>query len=130
MTNFAAVVSRGGPYRAVSYEGFEAETTPHNNVAFIAVETGLAGVLPYIASQLLLWTAFRRLRGRGERGRLAWRYFVFIFLAYWISGIDTVLRLLRRSQPLVRLRSRAAVLLRSRDRTASPGAPGCRGIEV
>ena len=87
MTNFAAVVGREVRYRAVSYEGFEAETTPHNNLAFVAVETGLAGVLPYIASQLLLWTAFRRLRGRGERGRLAWRYFVFIFLAYWISGM-------------------------------------------
>ena len=87
ITNFAAVVSRDARYRAVSYEGLEAETTPHNNVAFVAVETGLAGVLPYIASQLLLWTAFRRLRGRGERGRLAWRYFIFIFLAYWISGM-------------------------------------------
>ena len=87
MTNFAAVVSRDLRYRAASYEGFEAETTPHNNVAFVAIETGLAGVLPYTASQLLLWMAFRRLRGRGERGRLAWRYFVFIFLAYWISGM-------------------------------------------
>lgn len=87
MTNFAAVVSRDVRYRAVSYEGFGAETTPHNNVAFVAVETGLAGVLPYIASQVLLWTAFRGLRGRGERGRLAWKYFVFIFLSYWISGM-------------------------------------------
>ena len=43
MTNFARVVSSDVRYRAVSYAGFEAETTPHNNVAYLAVETGAVG---------------------------------------------------------------------------------------
>jgi O-antigen ligase len=87
MTNFARVVSSDVRYRAVSYAGFDAETTPHNNVAYLTVETGLVGALPYVASQVLLWVAFWRLRRRGGRGRMVWKYFVYIFLAYWISGM-------------------------------------------
>jgi len=87
MTNFARVVSSDPRYRAVSYAGFEAETTPHNNVAYLAVETGVVGALPYVASQVLLWAAFWRLRRRGGRGQMVWKYFVYIFLAYWISGM-------------------------------------------
>jgi len=87
MTNFPRVVSIDPRYRAISYEGFEAETTPHNNLGYLAVETGMVGALPYIVSQVLLCVAFWRLRKRGSRGRLVWRYFVFIFLSYWISGM-------------------------------------------
>jgi len=59
----------------------------HNNLGWIAAETGLAGLIPFVASQGFLLFAFRRLARRGANGRTAWRYFVFIFLSYWIMGI-------------------------------------------
>jgi hypothetical protein len=60
---------------------------PHNNLGWVAAETGLAGLIPFVLSQILLVVAFRRLTGRGERGRTAWRFFTFIFLSYWLTGM-------------------------------------------
>jgi hypothetical protein len=60
---------------------------PHNNLGWIAAETGILGLVPYVLSQILLVVAFRRLDKRGKRGQTAWRYFVFIFLSYWITGM-------------------------------------------
>ena len=60
---------------------------PHNNLAWLATETGLAGLVPFLLSQILLVVAFRHLAKRGERGRTSWRYFVFIFLTSWIVGV-------------------------------------------
>jgi len=60
---------------------------PHNNLGWIAAETGIAGLVPFVLSQILLVVAFRRLARRGDRGRAAWRYFVFIFLSYWLTGM-------------------------------------------
>ena len=60
---------------------------PHNNVAWLAAETGLAGLVPFLSSQILLIIAFRHLGNRGERGRLAWRCFIYIFLSYWMVGL-------------------------------------------
>jgi O-antigen ligase len=48
---------------------------------------GVVGLLPYLLSQVLLIVAFRHLRSRGERGERAWRYFVYVFLGYWIPGL-------------------------------------------
>jgi O-antigen ligase len=61
---------------------------PHNNFAWLAAETGLAGLVPFSVSQILLFVAFRHLSKRGERGRTAWRYFLFIFLSFWFSGME------------------------------------------
>lgn len=60
---------------------------PHNNLGWIAAETGMVGFVPFALSQILLVAAFWRLAKRGERGRAVWKYFVFIFLSYWITGM-------------------------------------------
>ncbi len=69
------------------YQGVESVDYPHNNLGAILVETGLSGVVPFIASQFFLVLAFRRLcHDRSQT--LAWKFFLFIFLAYWINGMS------------------------------------------
>jgi O-antigen ligase len=72
----------------VSYNGVTALDYPHSNIGAVLAETGLAGFAPYVASSILLVIAFWRLRRNAKAdGRLAWMFFLYIFLSYWISGL-------------------------------------------
>lgn len=86
-TNFSEVASRR-PHLTTSYGGVEALDSPHNMIAAVLAETGLTGFVPFLVSQFTLVAAFWRLRASGgEGGRLAWTFFLYIFLSYWISGM-------------------------------------------
>jgi O-antigen ligase len=51
-------------------------------------ETGILGFIPYVTVQVLLVSAFWTLRKRDTRdSRLAWTFFLYIFLSYWINGM-------------------------------------------
>jgi hypothetical protein len=88
LMNFTPVVQKTPRYQGNEFEGVEEVDFPHNNIAWIAAEMGVVGLVPYLISQVLLVVAFRRLRRRGEAGARAWKYFVFIFLGYWIPGLS------------------------------------------
>ena len=54
----------------------------------ILAETGILGFVPYVAAQIALFLVFWPLRRKREpRARLAWTYFLYIFLAYWINNM-------------------------------------------
>jgi O-antigen ligase len=87
LTNFYAVAMRK-PWLGVSYGDVESMDVPHSNIGSVLTETGLVGFIPYALSQCLLVVAFWQLRRTGERnGRLAWIFFIYIFLSYSISGL-------------------------------------------
>jgi O-antigen ligase len=88
LMNFTPVVQKIPRYQGNEYEGVEDVDFPHNNIAWIAAEMGVVGLVPYLISQVLLIVAFWRLRRRGEAGERAWKYFVFVFLGYWIPGLS------------------------------------------
>jgi O-antigen ligase len=87
LSNFTPVATTHPRYQA-AVDNIDPLNSPHNNLGWIAGETGIAGLVPFVLSQILLVVAFRRLAKRGERGRAAWKYFVFIFLSYWITGMS------------------------------------------
>src|SRR5712692_980626 len=69
------------------YDDVESADYPHNNLGAVLSETGLAGFLPYCLSQVFL-LAFWKIRSQHKAGAdLAWKYFLFIFLGYWINGM-------------------------------------------
>lgn len=86
LTNYTPLAESTPRYQT-SFKGVEQVNFPHNNIGWMAAETGIAGTVPYLMSQLLLIVAFWRLRKRGERGVLVWRSFVFVFLSYWVEGM-------------------------------------------
>ena len=84
---FHAAVQRH-PAFAKSVEGVAGLDYPHSNLADILAEVGLLGFLPYVLSQVLLVKAFWKPRGSDEIGsRLAWVFFLYVFLSYWVSGL-------------------------------------------
>jgi len=60
---------------------------PHNNLAQALAETGLVGFVPYVMTHILLLGAFWQLRRLHDSGSLVWKYFFYMFLAYWITGL-------------------------------------------
>lgn len=87
LNNFHAVASRK-PNVGVSYQSVESLDYPHSNLGAVLAETGIAGFLPYVVSQgLLVWAFWKARRQRTQAARLAWIFFVYIFLSYWISGL-------------------------------------------
>jgi hypothetical protein len=84
--NFLPVAERTARYQVDSFGSDPPLNFPHNNLGWVAAETGLVGTIPFLLSQILLITAFRSLAKHGERGAKAWRFFIFVFLSYWISG--------------------------------------------
>ena len=75
-------------FSGTSYEGVGSVDFPHSNVGAVLAETGLLGFVPYLASQILLVIAFRKLcASRSPRLTVAWRFFLMVFLSYWISGL-------------------------------------------
>ena len=70
------------------YDNLRSVDTPHNTLGGILAETGILGFIPYVAAQVSLFLVFWRLRKRPDRNaQLAWTYFLYIFLGYWINGM-------------------------------------------
>ena len=70
-----------------SYDGVPAVDWPHSNLAAVLAETGILGFAPYMITHLLLLAAMWRLRTVSNNGRLVWKFFVYMFLTYWITGL-------------------------------------------
>lgn len=85
--NFTPVAKSESRYQA-DLDNAPPLNYPHNNLGWLTAETGLVGIIPFLLSQVLLVAAFRRLAKRGAHGHSAWRFFVFIFLSYWITGMS------------------------------------------
>jgi hypothetical protein len=68
-----------------SVEGYGAVDAAHNTLGEIVSETGLFGGVPYILAQVFLILTFWKLSPTAPR---IWRFFIYIFLAYWISGMS------------------------------------------
>jgi O-Antigen ligase len=81
--NFVA----GNPSYFASYRGALAPDWPHDNLAQILTETGILGFVPYLMTHLVLLRAMWQLRQFSSSGYLAWKYFVYFFLTYWIPGL-------------------------------------------
>jgi len=86
LSNFLPVATSNPRYQA-DLDNVPPLNFPHNNLGWIAAETGIVGLVPFVLSQILLVVAFRRLAKHGKHGQTAWRFFVFIFLSYWITGM-------------------------------------------
>jgi O-antigen ligase len=85
--NFTATVEGNTNYMAF-YNGVQSIDSPHNNLGGILSETGVIGFVPYVAAQVLLVTAFWKIRRRDTRdAKRVWTYFIFIFLCYWVNGM-------------------------------------------
>jgi O-antigen ligase len=85
--NFTATVENNTTYMAF-YNGVQSIDSPHNNLGGILSETGVVGFVPYVAAQVLLVMAFWKIRRRDTRdAKVAWTYFIFIFLCYWTNGM-------------------------------------------
>jgi O-antigen ligase len=78
----------GEPRYLASYEGVSSLDWPHNNLAQVLTETGILGFVPYVMANVLLFTAMWQLRRLGSSGRLVWKYCLYIFLSYWITGLS------------------------------------------
>jgi O-antigen ligase len=60
---------------------------PHDNLAEVLTETGILGFILYVVAQILLLKAMWRLRQSSISGRRVWKYCVYLFLTYWITGL-------------------------------------------
>jgi O-antigen ligase len=77
----------GEPRYVASYAGVSSLDTPHNTLAEILTETGIVGFVPYVMAHVLLLTAMWQLRQLSRSGYLVWKYYVYLFLSYWITGL-------------------------------------------
>ena len=69
----------------VRWRGFEAMDYPHNSLMSVLAEEGAIGVSLYIAAQLFLVRAMRRIR---DVNILGWQVFLYCLLVYTIFGLD------------------------------------------
>jgi O-antigen ligase len=84
--NFHEFVAGEARYTA-SYEGVSSLDSPHNNLIEVLTETGILGFAPYVMAHVLLLLAMWQARQLFSSGRLVWKYYVFLFLSYWITGL-------------------------------------------
>ena len=84
--NFGRVVA-GEPRYVASYQGVNSVDSPHNNLTQVLAETGIVGFVPYVMTHILLLRAMWQLRQLSSLGPLAWKYYVYLFLTYWITGL-------------------------------------------
>jgi O-antigen ligase len=88
LTNFHDATEKNSKY-ATEFNGIDALDYPHSNLSAVLAETGLLGFVPYFLSQVFLVSAFIHIRRRGTpAAKLVWNYFLWVFLAYWISGLS------------------------------------------
>jgi O-antigen ligase len=78
----------GEPRYVATYNGVESVDWPHDNLAQVLTETGILGFVPYVVAQILLLRSMWQLRRLNYSGYLAWKYFVYLFLTYWITGLS------------------------------------------
>jgi O-antigen ligase len=84
--NFNRYVAGESRYVA-SYNGVYSVDWPHSNLAQVLTETGLLGFVPYMMASVLLFRHMWQWRHSSSSAYLAWKYFVYIFLSYWITGL-------------------------------------------
>ncbi len=84
--NFHEFVVGESRYLA-SYKGVPSLDWPHNNLIEVLTETGILGFVPYVMAHVLLLMAMWQLRQLSSFGWLLWKYYVFLFLSYWITGL-------------------------------------------
>ena len=84
--NFNRYVT-GEPRYVASYRGVTSVDTPHSNLAQVLTEIGILGFVPYVITYVLLLRAMWQLRQLNSSGRLVWKYSLYMFLAYWITGL-------------------------------------------
>ncbi len=71
-----------------SFENIESLDASHNNLGEVLAESGILGVVPFVLSQVMWLMAFRSLKKRGDpSAEAASHYFLYLFLAYWVSGM-------------------------------------------
>jgi O-antigen ligase len=85
--NFPNAVPKFTRYSRLNPYGIEPLDAPHNNWMAILVEAGLLGLLPYVGAQAMLVAAFWRARSAGPAGKLASEHFLYVLLAYGVSGM-------------------------------------------
>jgi len=87
-TNYMTGVEQPGSSGA-SFQDVSALDSPHNNLGAVLSETGLCGFLTFLFAQGFFLRAFWRARAaQTKRALLAWQFFCYAFLSYWISGLD------------------------------------------
>jgi len=84
--NFNSYVT-GEPRYVASYRGVSSVDTPHSNLAQVLTETGILGFVPYVMAHVLLLMAMWQLRQLNSSGCLVWKYSLYMFLAYWLTGL-------------------------------------------
>jgi O-antigen ligase len=84
--NFHEFVA-GEPRYLASYEGVSSLDWPHNNLAQVLTETGILGFVPYVMAQVLLLRAMWQMRRLCSCGYFVWKYYVYVFLCFWITGL-------------------------------------------
>jgi O-antigen ligase len=77
----------GEPRYLASYEGVPSLDWPHNNLTQVLTETGILGFVPYVMTHVLLLKAMWQLRKLGSCGYLVWKYYIYVFLCFWITGL-------------------------------------------
>ena len=70
-----------------SYQGVFSVDGPHDNLVQILTEDGILGFVPYVIAHVLLFRAMWQLRRLSRSGYLAWKYYFYLFLTYWITGL-------------------------------------------
>ena len=77
----------GEPRYRTSYQGMFSVDGPHDNLVQILTEDGILGFVPYVMAHVLLFRAMWQLRQLSRSGYLAWKYYFYLFLTYWITGL-------------------------------------------
>ena len=70
-----------------SYRGVYSVDWPHSNVAQVLTETGILGFVPYMLASVFLFRQMWQLRQWSISGYQASKYFVYMFLSYWVTGL-------------------------------------------
>ena len=70
-----------------TYRGVTSVDTPHSNLAQVLTETGILGFVPYVMAYVLQLRAMWQLGQLNSSGRLVWKYSLYMFLAYWLTGL-------------------------------------------
>ena len=88
LNNFIAAVPKDTPYVG-PYSGVDPLDAPHSNLGAVLAETGILGFIPYVLANGFLVAAFWKARRRDSPSFvLVWKYFLYIFLSYWVSGVS------------------------------------------
>jgi O-Antigen ligase len=85
-SNFNNFVAGNARYLE-TYKGVYSVDWPHSNLAAVLAETGSLGFGFFAIAQFLLFRTMWPLRRASAYGALAWRYFAYMFMAYWITGL-------------------------------------------